>query len=171
VLGFSAVELERHPGDSNSMRQRTPCHGALGHRGQGGIAMPSVGRLVERDYADVEVAALKEGAEAAGLSLEAGLGLLGATCLDVYLNARAFWRCIPIRVRRYSLGGHPVIKKWLSYRERALLGRDLRPDEARYVPEMTRRIAAILLLEPALDENYERVKADAYDWPEGEGGV
>ena len=31
--------------------------------------------------------------------------------------------------------------------------------------EMTRRIAAILLLEPALDENYERVKADAYPWP------
>jgi len=57
------------------------------------------------------------------------------------------------------------MKKWLSYRERALLGRDLRPDEARYVQEMTRRIAAILLLEPALDENYERVKAETYPWP------
>jgi hypothetical protein len=30
---------------------------------------------------------------------------------------------------------------------------------------MTRRIAAILLLEPALDTNYERVKADTYPWP------
>jgi hypothetical protein len=29
----------------------------------------------------------------------------------------------------------------------------------------TRRIAAILLLEPALDANYERVKADTYAWP------
>ena len=38
------------------------------------------------------------------------------------------------------------MKKWLSYRERPLLGRDLKPDEARYVTEMTRRIAAILLL-------------------------
>jgi len=57
------------------------------------------------------------------------------------------------------------MKKWLSYRERALLGRDLKPDEARYVTEMTRRIAAILLLEPALDANYERVKADTYAWP------
>ena len=57
------------------------------------------------------------------------------------------------------------LKKWLSYRERALLGRDLKPDEARYVTEMTRRIAAILLLEPALDESYERVKADTYPWP------
>ncbi len=57
-----------------------------------------------------------------------------------------------------------MIKKWLSYRERPLLGRDLRPEEARYVTEMTRRIAAILLLEPALDENYERVKADTWEW-------
>ena len=30
---------------------------------------------------------------------------------------------------------------------------------------MTRRIAAILLLEPALDANYERVKAETYAWP------
>ena len=34
---------------------------------------------------------------------------------------------------------------------------------------MTRRIAAILLLEPALDANYERVKADVYEWPGDEG--
>ena len=34
---------------------------------------------------------------------------------------------------------------------------------------MTRRIAAILLLEPALDENYARVKADTYAWPGGDG--
>jgi len=56
------------------------------------------------------------------------------------------------------------MKKWLSYRERALLRRDLKPDEARYVTEMARRIAALVLLEPALDENYERVKADTYAW-------
>jgi hypothetical protein len=30
--------------------------------------------------------------------------------------------------------------------------------------EMARRIAAILLLEPALDANYEAVKADTYVW-------
>jgi hypothetical protein len=62
-------------------------------------------------------------------------------------------------------GGYQVMKKWLSYRERPLLGRDLKPDEARYVTEMTRRIAAIVLLEPSLDEDYERVKADTYRWP------
>ena len=35
---------------------------------------------------------------------------------------------------------------------------------------MTRRIAAIVLLEPALDANYERVKADTYAWPARTGG-
>jgi len=30
---------------------------------------------------------------------------------------------------------------------------------------MTRRIAALLLLEPALDANYQTAKAAAYAWP------
>jgi hypothetical protein len=47
----------------------------------------------------------------------------------------------------------------------------LKPDEARYVSEMTRRIAAPLLLEPALDANYECVKADTFAWPGGDGRV
>jgi hypothetical protein len=29
---------------------------------------------------------------------------------------------------------------------------------------MVRRIAAIILLEPALDDNYEKVKDSTYDW-------
>ena len=98
------------------------------------------------------------------MSAETAITLLGETCFDIYLNDVAYWRCVPANVWRYTIGGHQVIKKWLSYRERALLGRDLKPDEARYVTEMTRRIAAILLLEPALDENYEHIKADTFDW-------
>lgn len=38
-------------------------------------------------------------------------------------------------------------------------------DEARYVTEMARRFAALLLLGPALDANYEAVKAATYAWP------
>jgi hypothetical protein len=38
-------------------------------------------------------------------------------------------------------------------------------DEVRWVQEMARRIAAILLLEPAQDENYRAVKAHTYEWP------
>jgi hypothetical protein len=42
------------------------------------------------------------------------------------------------------------------------LKRALTPDEAREGRDTARRIAALLLLEPALDENYHRVKAATY---------
>jgi hypothetical protein len=62
-----------------------------------------------------------------------------------------------------------VIKKWLSYREKPLLGRSLTPDEARYVMNVARRIAAILLMGPALDANYRAVKDDGYTWDQSAG--
>jgi len=46
------------------------------------------------------------------------------------------------------------LKKWLSYREKAPLGRDLTMDEAREIMNIVRRIAAILLMSPVLDTNY-----------------
>jgi hypothetical protein len=88
---------------------------------------------------------------------------------DVYLNDVAYWRNVPEKVWGYTIGGYQVMKKWLSYREEDLLGRSLTMDEAREVTNMARRIAAILLLEPALDENYERVKANAFPWAEVAG--
>jgi hypothetical protein len=66
----------------------------------------------------------------------------------------------------YHLGGYQVLKKWLSYRERPLLGRDLHAQEAEYFTEMVRRIAAILLLGPELDASYEHVKSAPYPWPQ-----
>jgi Type ISP C-terminal specificity domain len=157
-----------------SGRQLDPSSGDLavtagwGHAGQSGVTMPGRGRLVERPYADAELAAFREGLADLGLTYDQRTACLGGACYDVYLNARAYWRWVPARVWTYTIGGYQVMKKWLSYRERALLGRDLKPDEARYVTEMTRRIAAILLLEPALDANYECVKADTCVWPQGE---
>jgi len=135
-----------------------------GIRGQGGVTMPSTGKLTEREYAADERAAIAEGAATLGLSSDQAIGLLGETCFDIYLNDVAYWRCVPANVWRYTIGGYQVIKKWLSYRERALLGRDLKPEEARYVTEMVRRIAALVLMQPELDANYERVKADVWDW-------
>ena len=155
-------------------RQLDPAAGDLainarwGIRGKGGITMPGRGRVEQRPYSLEEQAQFREGAAALGLSYDQLLTCLGETTCDVFLNEHAFWRCVPIRVWKYTIGGYQVIKKWLSYRERALLGRDLKPEEARYVTEMVRRIAAILLLEPELDANYERVKADTYAWPSSE---
>jgi hypothetical protein len=119
-----------------------------GHAGKDGVTMPGKGRLIERDYTPEERDVM-----------------LGDRTCDVYLNDVAYWKNIPLRVWEYTIGGYQVIKKWLSYREEKLLGRPMTKDEVRWVQEMARRIAAILLLEPALDENYRAVKAHAYDWP------
>lgn len=135
-----------------------------GCRGRGGITMPSTGKLTERAYTADELAAIAEHAESLGMSGDQAIQLLGETCFDVYLNDVAYWRCVPANVWRYTIGGYQVIKKWLSYRERALLGRDLKSEEARYVTEMVRRIAALVLMQPELDANYERVKADVWEW-------
>jgi hypothetical protein len=135
-----------------------------GHAGKGGVTMPAKGRYVERGWEPEELAALEAGAAGLGMSAEEARGLLGDTALDVYLNDVAHWRGVPASVWRYTIGGYQVIKKWLSYRERPLLGRDLKPDEARYVSEMVRRIAALVLLQPRLDENYQRVKERTWEW-------
>jgi hypothetical protein len=136
--------------------------------GQGGITMPSTGKLTERAYSPDELTAIADAAQSRGLSRDQAIALLGETCFDVYLNDVAYWRCVPANVWRYTIGGYQVIKKWLSYRERALLGRDLKPEEARYVTEMVRRIAALVLMQPELDANYERVKADVWEWKASE---
>ena len=65
----------------------------------------------------------------------------------------------------YYIGGYQVFKKWLSYREDEVLGRALRPEEAREVTNVARRLATIILLQPALDENYRSVTAATYAWP------
>ena len=125
-----------------------------GHAGQGGVTMPGRGRLAERAYTPEERGALGEAA-----------ALLGEHTCDVYLSGVAYWRNVPERVWQYTIGGYQVMKKWLSYRERALLGRALTLEEVREVSNMARRIAAILLLEPALDESYRAVTAATYEWP------
>ena len=89
----------------------------------------------------------------------------GKNTLDVYLNDTAYWENVPEAVWDYTIGGYQVIKKWLSYREKSVLGRGLSMDEAAYVTEMARRIAALVLLQPELDENYAGVKEETWAWP------
>ena len=100
-----------------------------GHAGKEGVTMPGRGRVVERPCQTFEVFGNLEGLQA-------------ITTLDIYLNDRAYWRNVPARVWDYTIGGYQVIKKWLSYREKALLGRGLTIEEAQEVTHMARRIAA-----------------------------
>ena len=139
-----------------------------GHAGKEGATMPGKGKLLERKHSDAEIEAVVAEAGARGITRGAMLKLLGGDTRDVYLNEQAFWRNVPASVWDYTIGGYQVIKKWLSYREQSVLGRCPLPEEARYVTEMVRRIAAIILMQPALDANYRRVKASAYDWPAAE---
>jgi hypothetical protein len=131
------------------------------------IVMPGPGRTTERAYTDAEGAALGEEGKALGLSLDEVLALLGDKTFDIHLNGDAWWSNVPQRVWDYTLGGYQVIKKWLSYREHDVLGRALEPDEVAYVSQMVRRIAAILLMGPALDKNYADSKATAVEWKDG----
>jgi hypothetical protein len=119
-----------------------------GHAGKGGVCMPGTGKHETRAQRDE--------------SLKAAFG---EETLDIYLNGTAYWSNLPKCVWDYHIGGYQVIKKWLSYREKAILGRGLRVEEAEYVTEMTRRIAALILMQPDLDANYEGVKADTWPWP------
>ena len=105
-----------------------------GHVGAGGSVMPGQGRVVERAFTPDERAALSSAFPA-----------LGETTFDVYLNDRAFWRNVPAAVWNYKLGGYQVLKKWLSYRERGILDRPLRPEEVQRFTDTARRVAAILL--------------------------
>lgn len=62
------------------------------------------------------------------------------------MMAGAYWRNVPAAVWGYKLGGYQVLKKWLSYRERDVLGRPLTPAEVLHFSHTARRIAAILRL-------------------------
>ncbi len=74
------------------------------------------------------------------------MNVLGAATVDVHLNGNALWRNVPAAVWDYKLGGYQVLKKWLSYREHKVLGRNMLSEEVRHFTDTARRIAAVLLL-------------------------
>ena len=105
-----------------------------GHFGSSSAVMPGQGSIVERTFSQEERLLLDD------------LLIAGDTTLDVHLNKHAFWHNVPAVVWRYKLGGYQVLKKWLSYREHAVLGRPLKPEEVQHFANAARRIAAILAL-------------------------
>ena len=114
--------------------------------------MPGSGRaVVERAYTEEERDALGD-----------ARSVLGEKAFDVYLNERALWRCVPAAVWNYKLGGYQVLKKWLSYRERAILKRPLKPEEVQHFTDTARRIAGILMLTLMGERRFQRpIRKDA----------
>jgi hypothetical protein len=129
------------------------------------IVMPGRGVLKVREYTDQEMAAIAEGASDASISVDEVLNHWGKRTSDVYLNNETLWSNVPESVWRYTVGGYQVLKKWLSYREQKVLGRDLTKEEARQFSHIVRRIAILLLLEPRLNLNYRDVLTSTYAWP------
>lgn len=127
------------------------------------LVMPGTGLIKERNYTKAEHAALETETKGDTASIDAIFDLLGPRTCDVHLNADAMWTNVPVNVWGYTLGGYQVLKKWLSYREKSVLGRALKPEEVAYFSEVIRRIAAVLLLSPALDANYEAAKAEVVE--------
>jgi hypothetical protein len=107
-----------------------------GHAGKGGVTMPGKGKIIRRN---------------------------DEAC-DIFLNDVACWENVPETVWNYTIGGYQVIKKWLSYREKPLIGRGLTPEEVRYVTEMARRLAALIALQTNLDASYREVVKKTYPW-------
>jgi hypothetical protein len=63
---------------------------------------------------------------------------------------------VPERVWKYELGGYPVLKKWLGYRDVKRRDRGLTIGEADFFRSMVQRIAALLILHNRLDSLYNQ---------------
>lgn len=77
---------------------------------------------------------------------------------DLYWNDNCYWKNVPKYVYEFTIGGYPPLKKWLSYRHTDKLKRPLTEKEVEFVSEIVRRITALILLNPQLDENYRKHK-------------
>jgi hypothetical protein len=136
-----------------------------GHGGGGRPVMPNRGRLTERDaYAADELAQIESAAAGRGDTIADLLAHLGPP-VNVWLNDIAHWCTVPRAVWDFRIGGYQVVKKWLSYREFDVLGRPLTTAEVREVTAMVRRLAAIVLMQPELDANYQAIRDNAFPWP------
>ena len=142
---MAAIAVPATVGGRNMAGEDFAVTAGWGHYGPGDAVMPGQGRAVERTLSEAEHTALGD----------TMLALRGKT-YDIYLNRKALWRNVPVEVWNYRLGGYQVLKKWLSYRESAVLGRPLVPGEVRHFSDTARRIASILLLTQTVSQESAR---------------
>jgi hypothetical protein len=82
---------------------------------------------------------------------------------DLFLNEEAFFANIPELVWSYQLGGYPVLKKWLGYRQADRReNKPLTDAERHWFRQIVQRIATLLALGPSLDTLYQEAVADAF---------
>ena len=82
---------------------------------------------------------------------------------DLFLNEHVYFAHVPEKVWQYELGGYPVLKKWLGYRDaKRRVDQPLRLEEATHFRSMVQRIAALLILHERLDSLYEQAGAECF---------
>jgi len=104
------------------------------------------GKWVERDYVEGE----------------AQHPAWGDSTGDLYINNDVYFANVPKAVWGYEIGGYPVLKKWLGYRQASRRdGRPLALTERHHFRSMIQRIAALLALHVTADALYDRSAAAA----------
>ena len=131
---FAAIAVPATHGGRNMTGEDFAVTAGWGHYGQGDAVMPGQGRTAKRAFSVAERAALGDASS-----------VLGERTFDIYLNDVAFWLNVPEAVWNYRLGGYQVLKKWLSYREHAILGRPLRPEEVHISRTRRDELPSVLL--------------------------
>ena len=131
---IGAIAVPATTGGRNMTANDYAVTAGWGRYGAAQAVMPGKGSIEERAYTSAERSALDN-----------TLPTLGDTTFDIYLNDGAFWSNVPAAVWNYKLGGYQVLKKWLSYREQAILDRPLTPEEVEHFTRTARRITAILI--------------------------
>lgn len=82
---------------------------------------------------------------------------------DLYINQEVYFANVPEKVWRFELGGYPVLKKWLGYRDSKR--RDNEPltlAEANEFRSIVQRVAALLARHTLLDSLYEQAIEDCF---------
>ncbi|MHA1360612.1 MAG: type ISP restriction/modification enzyme [Candidatus Helarchaeota archaeon] len=141
-----------------------------GYHGLNNAVMPGKGKMIQREYSNEEYNFIRDVSIEYNKNISEIIEILGESTCDVYLNDKAHWRNIPLRTWNYVMGGHQVLKKWLSYREYKVLNRSLSSDEVREFSDIAKRLTVLLLLEPKLNENYQNVIENLYDWEQSKDG-
>lgn len=94
---------------------------------------------------------------------EAPLDAWGEHTGDLYINDDAYFANVPEAVWTYQLGGYPVLKKWLGYRQSDRRNDNpLTDDERKWFRQIIQRIAALLAVGTELDALYQSVAANAF---------
>ena len=82
---------------------------------------------------------------------------------DLFISDEVFFANVPEVVWKYELGGYPVLKKWLGYRQYDRRdGQPLVADERRWFRSVVQRIAAVLAFSPRIDELYSEASGNAF---------